>query len=135
MKQTNLPTYLPRCRLAGGDRGPGGEQVPERGVPPVHLRALGGGVGQAGPVGHHPQGALGQRALDYTAAPPLVSNDDNNNNNNHGHLSRPLSGESGALTVQYKLNTRTHTHVHRHTHRQRHTRTHTYTYTYTHTHI
>ena len=35
-----------------------------------------------------------------------------NNNNNNGYLSRPLSGEPGALTIQIKhTNAHTHTHI------------------------
>ena len=57
--------------------------------------------------------------------------------NNNGHLSRPLSGEPGVLTVQIKhTNAYTHTHAHTHTHththkwkgRSRHTHTHTHTH-------
>ena len=40
----------------------------------------------------------------------------NNNNNNKGHLSHPLSGEPGVLTIQIK-------HTNTHSHTQSHTRT------------
>lgn len=58
---------------AGGRVGPGGEQVPERGAPAVHLRQERGRVGQAGALGHRLRRALQQRALAHPDPAPLVS--------------------------------------------------------------
>ena len=71
----SVPALTPRGPVCppGGDGRPGGEQVPEHGAAPLHLRPLSGRVGPAGPVGRQAPGLLRQHPLAHPGATPLLS--------------------------------------------------------------
>lgn len=83
----NCPNFL--WSISGGGQRAGGEQVPARRAPPVHLRTLHQRVGEPGQLVHPAQGPLTQHEVDDPGSQDLVR-----------ALKPPISAEVSIFTLK-----------------------------------